>query len=667
MKREYLYLLILPFLYLLFEYFKFPILTHYYSTNPDPTYIYLMNGLNIADGNWELGHIDNPGTPLHVLTGFFIWITYLFCGQGDMVTDVLLNPEFYIEKSVIFLLSLKAISLLFMGYKIASITKNVFIGLIFQIIPLFIIFRLSCPGLVHPDILLDSLCLLFIAFIFPVLYREDKPVKMAGILKYVTPLAIITGAITATKISAIGMLFVPLLLFSGWRAKGMYILTSVFFFFFFTLPINSKLDDFFQFMMGIATHTGQYGSGDTGLISFNIFAENVYKIFSEEFTLLLTFVLSTAGGLYFTLIRKNKWGYLLLGVAVTYTIQTIIIGKHYSYHYTLPMHYLFVISLFALAEIAKDYGYFIRAANKRRIVSICLMIFITVGIVRAYSHNVFANYGSEQMIPTESFIIKRNQPTLFVPGNENIFLTSGYVQPALWFGKFYAGYITRWDRAGELESLYPDSYFYNAAADNVEDWNRNIPFWIICKMHDKLDIYVRDQSQFDTDHFVRSLIESHAWPDTVLRQIKIYENKDSKEVIYQMSINKEWFIENYIPVYDDKILFDKEQNRELYIPEGAEPLIITTIDVIPGDFITASVWRKSGNKKCFIEFRGYDGFYDHSAYVTDRKGDWEKISISHEMYSGYKGTLDISLRNSTGEPVFCDDFEVSVFQKKTNK
>lgn len=626
-----------------------------------------MNGLNIADGNWELGHFDNPGTPLHLLTGFLLWIIHLFSGQGEITDDVLMRPEFYIKKCVIALFLLKALSLYYIGYKITKVTKNIFIGSGFQLIPLFILSRLSCPGLIHPDILLDSLCLLFIAFLFPVLYRTDKPGNFKESVKYVAPLALITGAITATKISTIGLVFVPLLIFSGWRSKALFLITSIGFFYFFTLPVNSKLGDFFDFIMGIATHTGHYGSGEAGIIPLAEFSNNVYHLFSRELTLLVTYIISLIGGVYFSITRKNKWGFLLLGIALAYTVQTIIIGKHYSYHYTLPMHYLFIITLFALAKLLENKCMLNRAKNNKWIVSLGLFLFIIAGIIRAFNYNIYAPYDSAKMIPTDSFLKNRHQPTLIFPGKDYLFLTSSYVQPALWFGKYYSGYTTRWDRANELDAIYPSCYIHNAAPDKVEDWNKDLPFWLICKRHNLLDIYVRDKSDYNIENYISNLSEKHSWPKTVFQLNRIYENTESREEIYQLSIDTGWFSANYITSYRDEIKFGEERNQELYVPKRAEPVKLTKIEVRPGDFITASVWRKSGNKKCFIELRGPDGFYDHTGFVTDRKNEWEKITITHEVPQGYnEGSLDITVRNATRADAFFDDFVVTVIRQKGN-
>ena len=668
MKTKYIYFLALPIIYLVLEYFKFPLLPHYYSSNPDPTYIYLMNGLNIADGNWELGHYDNPGTPLHILTGLLLWIIHFFSGQGDITNDVIMHPEFYIKRCVSILFFMKALALYFVGYKITRVTKNLFIGLGFQLIPLFILERLSTPGLIHPDILLDILCLLFVAYLFPVLYRKNKPISFIETWRYVVPLAMIVGAMAATKISTIGLVLVPLLVFAGWRSKALFLITGVGFFYLFTLPVFSRLDEFLEFIMGIATHKGQYGSGEAGFITLADFTNNVYHLYARELTLTLTYVISLIGGAYFSIKRTNNWGFLLLGIASAYTFQTIIIGKHFSYHYTLPMHYLFIITLFALVKLLKDGGYLNWTKNKKWIVSLGLLIFLTVGVIRAYNHHIFVPYGSAKMLPTDSFLTNRKQPTLLFPGKDYSFLTTSYVQPALCFGKIYSGYTTRWDRANELEAVYPSSYFYNASNEKVEDWNTVLPFWMICKRHNLLDIYVRDKSDYDVEKFINSQLEKWSWPKTVFSLNKIYENKESKEVIYQLNINKEWFSTNYITIYKKEMTFDEEQNKELFVPKkNKEPKKLTVIEVIPDDFITASIWRKSTNKKCFIEFRGHNGFYDHTGYITDRKGDWERITITHEVPPGGEGTLDITVRNATRNNAFFDNFEISIVRQKRPK
>ena len=662
MKRKHLFFLIIPIAYLVLEYFKFPLISHYYSASPDPTYIYLMNGLNIAEGNWELGHYDNPGTPLHILTGFMLWFIHLFSGQGDIVDDVIMNPEFYLKRCISILFFIKALTLFFVGYKISRITKSLFIGLGFQLIPLFILERLSCPGLINPDLLLDILSLLFVAYLFPILYRQNQPISYKETALYVAPLALIVGAIAATKISSIGLVFVPLLVFAGWRSKALFLITCVGGFFLFTLPVLSRLDEFLNFIMGIATHKGQYGTGEVGFITLVDFTNNVYRLYSREITLILTYLISLIAGSYFSIKRSNIWGFLLLGIAFAYTFQTIVIGKHFSYHYTLPMHYLFILTLFSFAKLLKDEGYLNWMKNKKWIISLGLLLFFVVGVTRAFNHNIFKPYASTKMIATDSFLRNRIQPTLFFPGKGNS--TSSYVQPALWFGKLYSGYTTRWDRAIELEDAYPSSYFYNISNEKIEDWNTVIPFWMICKQHNLLDVYVRDQSYYDVKKIIRNKLKKWSWPDTVISINNIYQNKASKEAIYQLTINKEWFSTNYVAIFKKVMTFDGEQKKHLFVSKNnSKPMKLTMVEVMVGDFVTASIWRKSANKKCFIEFRGHNGYYDHTGYITNRKGPWEKITITYEVSQENEGPLDITIRNVTNNSAFFDDLEISIVRQ----
>lgn len=666
MKQKHIFLLLfLPVIYLVFEYFKLPLIPHYYSTNPDPTYIYLMNGLNIASGNWELGHYDNPGTPLHVLTGLLLRIVHLFAGKDDITQDVIARPEFYIKSCVSILIFIKAIALYFVGYKISRHTNNLLIGITFQLIPLFIIMRLQCPGLIHPDILLDILCLLFVAYLFPVLYKEEIPRSFSEILRLVIPLSIIVGALSATKISSVGLVFIPFFVFTGWRSKALYLILGVAFFYFFTLPIFSRLDEFLEFITGIATHKGQYGQGEVGFIEFADFKNNIYRLYSNELTLPITFFISLIGGVFFSIKKASKWSLLLIGISITYLFQTIIVGKHYSYHYSIPLHYLFIISLFALIKLLKDASSLNWIIEKKWISYIMLAVFISVGGVRAFSSSIFAAYDSAKMLPTDSFLANRDQPTLFFPGKNSSFLTSSYVQPAFWFGKGYSGYTTRWDRGNELDSIYPFSYFYNYSFDIIEDWNEMLPLWMICKQHNNLDIYIRNKSEIKIEEIVNNQLEKYSLPKTVISLNEIYENKESGEAIYQMNIDKEWFLNNFPLVYEWKETFDQQSEKELFVKKDCkDPQQITSIEILSGDFITVSIWRKCTNKKCFIELRGVNGEYYHTGHITGRKDNWEKITLTHEVPSDYQGIMNITVRNASRGDASFDDLEISIFRKK---
>ena len=110
--------------------------------------------------------------------------------------------------------------------------------------------------------------------------------------------------------------------------------------------------------------------------------------------------------------------------------------------------------------------------------------------------------------------------------------------------------------------------------------------------------------------------------------------------------------------------FDGEQKKHLFVSKNnSKPMKLTMVEVMVGDFVTASIWRKSANKKCFIEFRGHNGYYDHTGYITNRKGPWEKITITYEVSQENEGPLDITIRNVTNNSAFFDDLEISIVRQ----
>src|SRR5579885_2870698 len=99
MLKKYLphYLLfILPLLYLVATVLVLHRIWPFYSLFPDPYYAYLMNGVNLASGHMEIGHIDHPGTPVQCFAAIIIFFTHFVTDKGILYHDVLSNPEKYL-------------------------------------------------------------------------------------------------------------------------------------------------------------------------------------------------------------------------------------------------------------------------------------------------------------------------------------------------------------------------------------------------------------------------------------------------------------------------------------------------------------------------------------------------------------------------------------------
>ena len=63
----------------------------------DPSYIYLMNAINLARGK-DAGHIDNPGTPVMEIGTGVIYIHHLINGSDEktLQEEVLHDPDKYV-------------------------------------------------------------------------------------------------------------------------------------------------------------------------------------------------------------------------------------------------------------------------------------------------------------------------------------------------------------------------------------------------------------------------------------------------------------------------------------------------------------------------------------------------------------------------------------------
>ena len=75
-KIKWLLLLIIPCVLLIeFTSEKQP---YFWDNRYDPSYAYLLNGLNLSLTHGNVGHIDHPGTTVQVMAAFIIKVTYQF-------------------------------------------------------------------------------------------------------------------------------------------------------------------------------------------------------------------------------------------------------------------------------------------------------------------------------------------------------------------------------------------------------------------------------------------------------------------------------------------------------------------------------------------------------------------------------------------------------------
>lgn len=212
----------------------------------DPQYCYLLNGLNIANGTGDIGHVDHPGTPVQLFAALIIKITSFFRNSNDITSDVLLHPEMYLFIISQCILLLVALLIFILGKVVLNKTHHPISALFLQTSTLFsFVISMYLPNLMtEPFIVMCGLVMLifYIKFIF-----EQKTNG--------TPFAIIFGLIAglslAVKFSSFPALVIPLILLTRWKDRVFYGITSNVSFIFCTLPIFNKYVYFLDFIRGI--------------------------------------------------------------------------------------------------------------------------------------------------------------------------------------------------------------------------------------------------------------------------------------------------------------------------------------------------------------------------------------------------------------------------------
>ncbi|MBK7157851.1 MAG: hypothetical protein IPH77_04655 [Ignavibacteria bacterium] len=123
-KLKYSLLFVLPVILFITAHILKVVQGPYYLNFYDPSYVYLINSLNLAQlSGYGVGFIDHPGIPLQVFGAIVIKSFHFIDNVNqDLVNDVLTRPESYLNFINIFVF-LNSI-VLFSGIFYLKVTDN---------------------------------------------------------------------------------------------------------------------------------------------------------------------------------------------------------------------------------------------------------------------------------------------------------------------------------------------------------------------------------------------------------------------------------------------------------------------------------------------------------------------------------------------------------------
>ena len=459
----------------------------------DPTYNYLLNGLNLANLNIIIGHTDHPGTPLQILVAIVIRITYLFRDNNTLVDDVLLNSELYLRNVSITLISINTVALFLAGCINYRIFKNL-PGAIFIQLSVFFskaaMFFLSVV-LIEPMLVFTELVM--IIFIFQYLYETDEK----RLNRYCILFAIVSGFGLANKVVFFPVVLIPFLLLKGFKARAKFALISGAAFFIFIIPAISRFKYFLLWIKRLLIFTGKYGTGEPSVININDSIQNLIKIFKDEyiFTIVYALIIITIGlyllRRYRRLLKGDRYFRLLVIIFISITIQIIIVAKHYSHHYMIPAHILIATSVFLIVLIIKKLGINSLTFISKRLLTLIVIFFGFALIFRLIINFHFSPNLCNPRKDTVSYVEKNigDQARILV---NNKGFESAFRESALYLGMGYSG-NQRYIYGRTLKKVFPHTYFYKIGTNEFYDWQTAIPSLDIASGYANIILYFRER------------------------------------------------------------------------------------------------------------------------------------------------------------------------------
>lgn len=453
----------------------------YWQASYDPSYSYLLNGLNLAYEHGNVGLYQHPGATVHLLSAAIINLTYKFrTVDTNLRDDVLLNPELYLKYISWVILLLSCGVILLNGYLVYRFSNNIIHGLLFQLVSIYSLNTVMGYYSLGPDPILlmsgSSLIVLFMAiYIYNVklgqlqLNYELNKTKTVVTLSISTLAAgILMAFCLATKLNTLPLMVLPLIMFDR-TDKLKYLFVLGFSFILFTLPISNHYKDFIVWGKGLLINSGNYGTGKSTFIDLSKVLDNIKSIIVHEY-ILITILLITAAYLLNSAFRKKMGAQekFLMAVLLVEFLIVLMVVKHFELRYLMPIYPLTAINLILLTEK-------LAVNNKTKKIAVIATTFIII-LFKVGLYPV-----QEQMAlnkPEKEDVIK-----IYSEGCSS-------KEYALRFGDFTASNAN----ADALEKLYgKGDYFYIVWNYQVYDWKGKVDLSNIFKQEKTVYFYAAER------------------------------------------------------------------------------------------------------------------------------------------------------------------------------
>jgi hypothetical protein len=311
---------------------------YWLGTNYDPSYAYLLNSVRLAQLQTPQ-HVDHPGTTVHALGALVLPVVHRSLGiTEELEDDVLRYPEFYLRILTGCFLCLYTALLYLCGSLALDVLGSVPLAWLVQATPF-----LSLNGFLELSDVKPEPLLLSVAAAVTAVLLWSLSVPTPAPRRVALVLGVITGIGIATKVTALSLCAIPLVLLSGWRSRRTWAYGLMVALLLSVAPIFPELSRLLRFVLQVATGTGLYGR--------NLFADKVdywmrlKQLVREEIGFLAVVLAGAAVGAGLAW-RARRRGMaeprtatlkaLLASVAVAMLQFALVLKQPYQPRYLLP-------------------------------------------------------------------------------------------------------------------------------------------------------------------------------------------------------------------------------------------------------------------------------------------------------------------------------------------
>ena len=435
----------------------------------DPSYIYLTTALNNACLESAV-HIDHPGTPMQVFGGIILKTVHFFDFKqnDDLRTAVFKNPDHYLFIITYSCLVLNCLVLLFLGIFIFSFIKNFWLAISLQLTPFYSPMMLFHGVLrISQEVFLMFAIFILIISIISFLY-SSKPRKN---LYYARLFGIIGGFGMACKFLFFPVLVMPLFLICGFKNRLKFILFVFLGFILFTLPVMKHYYEMYNWLKSLFFHTGQYGSGKTGIIDPATYLQNLKALIFANHILLIVILISILIFLTSFLINKLNLNFpkyrefrkALLLVIIAQFLGFILVAKQPSTRYLLCYEGLAGLEVFLILSLLGNMLF-----SKKILLTAFYIVIVTALIFVIPKWGIGEREKLYSVENNHEFLISWKVFEKIDPGYIKVYcLPSASVEAALYSGNVFAGA----KGTDCLKKVFPGRYFVNTGDLTFKHWD----------------------------------------------------------------------------------------------------------------------------------------------------------------------------------------------------